>query len=173
MPGSVASATLCMSLLAHSFFFFLPGYLFQALSMFSWICWIAPNNVALNQVCGVNSGLGMSVLTFDWTVISWIGSPFMIPWWAEVHIFAVFVIFYWILTPILYYTNVSVFLFSLFCFPHATPDLVSLTLPDVGSQPYDRFGHTYKVSRVLTAQDTFNLTAYEEYSPSTCPLHSR
>lgn len=89
------------------FFFFLPGYLFQALSTFSWICWIAPNNVPLNQVFGVASGLGLSVLTFDWTTIAWIGNPFMIPWWAEVHIFAGFVLFYWILTPILYYTNVS------------------------------------------------------------------
>ena len=90
------------------FFFFLPGYLFQALSMFSWICWLAPNNVPVNQVFGLASGLGMSVLTFDWTVISWVGSPFMFPWWAEVHIFAGFVLFYWILTPILYYTNVSI-----------------------------------------------------------------
>jgi hypothetical protein len=38
-----------------------------------------------------------------------------------------------------------------------------------GSQPYDRFGHTYKVSQVLTTQDTFNLTAYEEYSPLYLP----
>ena len=90
------------------FFFFLPGYLFQALSVFSWVCWLAPNNVPINQVFGVVNGLGMSVLTFDWTVISWIGSPFMIPWWAEVHIFAGFVLFYWILAPIMYYTNVSV-----------------------------------------------------------------
>jgi OPT family oligopeptide transporter len=89
------------------FFFFLPGYLFQALSVFSWICWLAPDNVPLNQVFGVANGLGMSILTFDWTAVAWIGSPFMIPWWAEVHIFAGFVIFFWILTPILYYTNVS------------------------------------------------------------------
>ncbi|KAI0292769.1 OPT oligopeptide transporter protein-domain-containing protein [Russula brevipes] len=135
------------------FFFFLPGYLFQALSMFSWICWIAPNNVPLNQVFGVASGLGMSILTFDWTVISWIGSPFMIPWWAEVHIFAGFVLFYWILTPILYYTNT-------WYLGH---------FPMFGTQPFDRFGDSYKVSRVLTAQDTFNMTAYEEYSPLYLP----
>ncbi|KAH9172005.1 OPT oligopeptide transporter protein-domain-containing protein, partial [Lactarius sanguifluus] len=42
------------------FFFFLPGYLFQALSMFSWICWLALNNIPLNQVFGVSSGLGMT-----------------------------------------------------------------------------------------------------------------
>ena len=38
-----------------------------------------------------------------------------------------------------------------------------------GSEPYDRFGHEYKVPRVLTAQDTFNMTAYEEYSPLYLP----
>lgn len=89
------------------FFFFLPGYLFQALSVFSWICWIAPDNLVVNQLFGVENGFGMSIITFDWSAITWIGSPLMIPWWAEVHIFVGFVLFYWILTPILYYTNVS------------------------------------------------------------------
>lgn len=69
-------------------FFFLPGFLFVSLSVFSWICWIAPNNIPVNQLFGVYSGLGMSFWTFDWTQISWIGSPLMMPWWAECHIFA-------------------------------------------------------------------------------------
>jgi hypothetical protein len=38
-----------------------------------------------------------------------------------------------------------------------------------GSEPYDRFGVEYKVPRVLTAQDTFNMTAYENYSPLYLP----
>lgn len=45
--------------------------------MFSFICWAAPNNVPVNQLFGVRTGLGMSVLTFDWTQITWIGSPLM------------------------------------------------------------------------------------------------
>lgn len=53
------------------------------------------------------SGLGMGVLTFDWNQISYIGSPLMVPWWAEVHIFVGFVFFYWILCPLMYYNNVS------------------------------------------------------------------
>ena len=48
----------------------------------------------------------MSILTFDWSQITWIGSPLMVPWWAEVQIFAGFFLVYWILCPILYYTNV-------------------------------------------------------------------
>jgi len=38
-----------------------------------------------------------------------------------------------------------------------------------GSEPYDRFGVQYKVSKVLTTQDTFNMTAYENYSPLYLP----
>lgn len=83
------------------------GFLFTGLSFFSWICWITPTNVPVNQLFGVATGLGMSVVTFDWSQIAWIGSPLMIPWWAEVHVFAGFVLFYWIMVPILYYTNVS------------------------------------------------------------------
>lgn len=53
------------------------GYLFEALSFFSFICWAAPNSTAVNQLFGVRTGLGMSFLTFDWSQISWIGSPLM------------------------------------------------------------------------------------------------
>jgi hypothetical protein len=65
----------------------------------------------VNQLFGVISGLGMSGITFDWSQISYINSPLVTPWWAEVNIIVGFVFFYWILTPILYYTDVS---FSLF-----------------------------------------------------------
>jgi OPT family oligopeptide transporter len=88
------------------------GYLFEALSVFSFICWAAPNNVVVNQLFGVHSGLGMSWLTFDWTQITWTGSPLMVPWWAQFQIFIGFVLFFWILTPALYYTNVSPSFFS-------------------------------------------------------------
>ena len=67
----------------------------------------------INQLFGVATGLGMSVINFDWTQIAYIGSPLMVPWWAQVHIFAGFVIFYWILCPILYYNNVRVHPFLL------------------------------------------------------------
>jgi OPT family oligopeptide transporter len=82
------------------------GYLFQALSVFSFVCWVVPNNVPVNQLFGVANGLGMSFLTFDWNEIAWVSSPLMVPWWAQVHIISGFVLFFWIVTPILYYTNV-------------------------------------------------------------------
>jgi len=56
--------------------YFVPGYLFQALSYFSWVCWIAPDNIVVNQMFGYASGMGMSMITFDWSQISYIGRSF-------------------------------------------------------------------------------------------------
>ena len=57
----------------------LPSYLWTGLSMFSWVCWIAPNNVVINSLFGGVSGLGMSGISFDWAMISQLGSPLAIP----------------------------------------------------------------------------------------------
>ena len=59
--------------------YWFPGYIFTALSTFSWACWIAPNNVVVNTLFGVSSGLGMGILTFDWALISYVGSPLIVP----------------------------------------------------------------------------------------------
>lgn len=135
--------------IAAFFFYFLPGFLFQALSIFSWVCWIRPNNIPINQLFGVSSGLGMGIVTFDWTEISFIGSPLMVPWWAEVHIMVGFVLIYWIIGPILYYTD-------FWHFAH---------LPILGYTSYDRYAEPYNVSRVLYPDHTLNIQAYNDYSP--------
>ncbi|KAG8863761.1 hypothetical protein FRB96_007598 [Tulasnella sp. 330] len=133
--------------------YFVPGFLFQALSAFSFICWIKPNNIVVNQLFGVMSGLGMGILTFDWNQISYIGSPLMVPWWAEVHIFVGFVLFYWILCPLMYYNNVWSMSY----------------IPMSGNGPFDNQGDPYNVSRVITADMRLNVTAYNEYSPLYLP----
>ena len=53
--------------------------------MFSYVCWAAPTNVPINQLFGVRSGMGMGVLTFDWSQISWIGSPLMGEFFFSLH----------------------------------------------------------------------------------------
>jgi OPT family oligopeptide transporter len=89
--------------LACSFmWYWVPGFLFTGLSVFNWVCWAAPNNVVANQLFGTLSGLGMGVITFDWSMIAYIGSPLVQPWWAEANTFISFVLWFWILTPILY-----------------------------------------------------------------------
>jgi len=81
---------------------FFPSYLFTALSSFSWVYWIAPNNAKVNKLFGVNHGLSMGIPTFDWGQIASNGSPFPIPWWAAANIGFTVVSFYWFLLPILY-----------------------------------------------------------------------
>lgn len=41
-------------------YFWFPNYLFQALSYFTWMTWIAPNNRELNVLTGMQNGLGVS-----------------------------------------------------------------------------------------------------------------
>lgn len=59
--------------------YFVPGFLFTGLSVFSWVCWIAPENQTVNTLFGYQSGLGLGFLTFDWSMISWLGSPLVSP----------------------------------------------------------------------------------------------
>lgn len=59
--------------------YWLPGFLWTGLSIFNWVCWIAPDNVVVNTLFGYQSGLGMGFLTFDWAMISYVGSPLVVP----------------------------------------------------------------------------------------------
>ena len=93
---------------------FFPTYLFTALSSFSWICWMAPHNPTVNQLFGVNHGLAMGVLTFDWGQIAYNGSPLPIPWWAMANVAVTVVFFFWFLLPVLYVrTSYFSFFFAL------------------------------------------------------------
>lgn len=41
-------------------YFWFPNYIFQSLSIFSWLSWIAPWNMNLNVMTGMQNGLGVS-----------------------------------------------------------------------------------------------------------------
>ncbi|KAK0520421.1 hypothetical protein OC834_007044 [Tilletia horrida] len=133
--------------LAFAYYWF-PGFIFTALSTFNWACWIAPNNVMLNQLMGVQSGLGMGLLTFDWGQITYLGSPLAIPWFASAQVLISYAFWFWLVVPIIYYTNT----------------LNTAYLPILDNQVFDRFGEPYNVSKVLTPDFLFNGTAYNEYS---------
>lgn len=129
--------------------YWLPGLMFTALSYFTWVCWIAPNNVVVNQLFGFQTGLGLSPITFDWSQIAYNTNPLLSPSWAAINVFAGFAFFYWIVVPGLYYTNVWYTAF----------------LPMMTADVYDRTGADYDVSKVLTASGTLDPVAYAAYSP--------
>ncbi|KAF7369549.1 OPT oligopeptide transporter [Mycena venus] len=132
-----------------AFWYLLPDYLFTALSYFSWVCWIVPENVAVNQLFGVTHGLGMGLLTFDWAQIAYIGSPLATPWWAEANVAAGFVFFFWIMTPALYFSNTWYSKYMTISSTHS----------------FDNTGKYYDVTRILTADSTFDEESYQNYSP--------
>ncbi|KAA1477025.1 small oligopeptide transporter [Dentipellis sp. KUC8613] len=140
-----------LAFIGSTVWYIVPGYLFQALSVFTWACWIAPKNVIVNQLFGYRSGMGFSLLTFDWNQIAYVGSPLATPWWAEANVFASFVFFYWFLTPLLYasYTNTW----------------YGAYMPISSRNAFDNTGKSYDLGRVLNADATLNSTAYQEYSP--------
>ncbi|KAI0739686.1 OPT oligopeptide transporter [Daedaleopsis nitida] len=135
--------------LGSFFWFFFPGYIFQALSYFNWVCWIAPNNVVVNQLFGYYSGLGMSLVTFDWSQIAYIGSPLATPWWAAANVAVGFVFFFWVVSPIIYYTNTW----------------YSQYMPMSTRTSYDNMGKVYNVTRILTPDATLDIDKYKAYSP--------
>ncbi|KAL9715658.1 hypothetical protein Ac2012v2_000101 [Leucoagaricus gongylophorus] len=129
--------------------YFFPGYIFQALSYFSWVTWIRPENTTLAQLFGYVHGMGMSSITFDWSQIAYIGSPLATPWWAEVNIFVGFLFFFWFLCPLLHFTNTW----------------YAEYMPISSRISYDNTGGTYNVTRILTPESTIDLDAYHSYSP--------
>ena len=132
-------------------YYFFPGFIFQALSYFNWICWIVPGNVVVNQLFGQIQGLGFSPITFDWAQIAYgNGSPLLIPVASQVMTLAGWFIFFAVLPLALYYTN----------------SMYSAYLPMSSSTVYDNTGQEYNGSRVLDAATmSLNLEAYKDYSP--------
>ncbi|GJJ13878.1 hypothetical protein Clacol_008135 [Clathrus columnatus] len=134
-------------------YYFIPGYLFTALSVFNWACWIAPQNPIVNALLGTQTGLGMSILTFDWNQISWVGNPLISPWWTQVNIGVGGALFYWLLAPALYFTNT----------------FYSKYLPISAPVGFDNTGFPYDQNRILV-NGTFSEELYSQYSPLYLPI---
>ncbi|KAJ7071443.1 OPT oligopeptide transporter protein-domain-containing protein [Mycena amicta] len=128
--------------------YWVPGYLFTALSVFNWVCWIVPTNEVVNILFGANTGLGMSVITFDWAMISFIGSPLVTPWWSSMNTIASMLICFWLVVPIMYFKNV----------------LYTAYLPLSAYVSFDNMGMPYNISAVVR-DGQFEPELYAEYSP--------
>lgn len=116
--------------------YFIPGYIFPALSTFAFITWLFPRNVAVNQVFGMTTGMALLPITFDWSQISgFLGSPLTTPWFAAGNIVVGLVLWIWIICPILHFTNVwegLYFPFSSYIpvFTELMIDLLLMIIPD-------------------------------------------
>lgn len=137
-------------------FYWLPGYLFKALSYFNFVCWIWPKNIVVNQLFGVQSGLGIIPISFDWTQATQAAdtSPLATPAWVSANTYAAVFFFYILIQPILYYTNT----------------LYAKYMPMMSTTTYDNTATKYNVSRVLDANLEFDSAGYKSYSPLFVPF---
>ncbi|KAJ1920439.1 hypothetical protein H4219_001276 [Mycoemilia scoparia] len=137
--------------LASFIWYWVPGYLMTVLSMFPFLCLVAPNNLIANQLGDGLSGLGMFSFTLDWSMISngYIGSPIAAPLWSAFNVIAGFAIVMWLLVPIGYYKNVW----------------DSAKLPIYTAQLFNSTGQPYIVQEVLTSDLRLDLDAYEKVGP--------
>ncbi|KAK5115240.1 hypothetical protein LTR62_001440 [Meristemomyces frigidus] len=130
-------------------YFWLPDYLFPALSYFAWITWIKPNNFNLAAVTGSQFGLGFNpISSFDWNVFATYWFPLAFPWFTYATQFAGMVISGLAILGI-YYSNTR----------------WTAYLPINSSHIFDNTGASYNISRVMDG-GVLNEASYQAYSPA-------
>ncbi|KAG0283860.1 hypothetical protein BGZ96_011767 [Linnemannia gamsii] len=136
-------ATVCMFT-----YQWIPGFLFPVLSAIAWVCWIDPKNHVLATIGGTK-GLGVGAISLDWNnIVSYLQSPLIVPWWAQVNIALGFFLIAWVMVPIAYYTD----LWDAQRFPILTADL------------FKTDGDEYPVLDVLK-DNTLDRPGYEAIGP--------
>lgn len=96
-----------MLVLISSFaYYVLPGYLFIMLTSFSWVCWIAPKSILVQQLGSGLEGIGIGSFGIDWsTISSYLGSPLASPWFATANTAVGFILVMYVMTPLSYWIN--------------------------------------------------------------------
>ncbi|KAI1497904.1 OPT oligopeptide transporter protein-domain-containing protein [Biscogniauxia marginata] len=130
-------------------YFWFPNYIFTALSVFSWMTWIAPDNLNLNTIAGFNNGLGINPWpTWDWNTLLFDQTdPLMIPFFSTFNKFigacisAAVIAAFW-------YTNTY----------------NTAYLPINSNRVFDNKGGIYNVSNAVDEHGLFDAAKYEAYS---------
>lgn len=132
-------------------YFWLPDFLFPALSYFAWMTWIQPNNFKLNIITGNQAGLAFNPLpTFDWNIISYLSQPLAYPFFSFSQQYFGTMLGGLIIIA-LYFTNTK----------------GAAYLPINSSAIFDNKGERYNISRVMhPGTSVLDETAYRDYSPA-------
>lgn len=133
---------------ASFLWFWVPDYLFTALSTFSWLSWIAPDNLNLATITGSQSGLGLNpITTFDWNIINF-QSPLTLPFYSQLNLYMGGLVAL-VITAAFWYTNYK----------------WTGYLPINSNSLFTNTGDYYEVTKVVDSNSLLNKEAYEEYGP--------
>ncbi|KAI1324397.1 OPT oligopeptide transporter protein-domain-containing protein [Xylariaceae sp. FL0255] len=128
--------------------FFGIAFTFMFVCMFSWMTWIAPDNVSLNAVAGFKNGIGFNPLpTFDWNILSDMVDPLQIPFFATFNRFIGGFVAGFIILAI-WFTNT----------------FNTAYLPINSNNIFDNTGQRYNVTRIINSNGQFNADGYQAYS---------
>ncbi|KAK4371807.1 hypothetical protein RND71_007191 [Anisodus tanguticus] len=120
----------------------------QILSSLSWLCWLAPKSIFVQQLGSGMRGLGIGALGFDWTTISsYLGSPLASPWFASANVAVGFVLVMYVMTPLTYWYNVY----------------NAKTFPIFSSSLFTQNGTNYNTEGVIDAHFQLDKAAYNQY----------
>ncbi|KAH7013712.1 small oligopeptide transporter [Ilyonectria destructans] len=131
-------------------YYWIPGVLWQGLSVFAFVTWAKPNNVVVNQLFGGFTGLSLIPITFDWTyVTAYLGDPILAP--TNSHVNTLIGLFFFVII-----SSIGIVY---------SGALYSEYLPIVTSQTFDNTQGYYNVSKILGDSFTFDDAKYKQYSP--------
>ncbi|GER52836.1 oligopeptide transporter [Striga asiatica] len=148
--GTTRMRFFLISMTASFIYYLFPGYLFQILTFFSWVCWVWPNSITAQQIGSGYHGLGLGAFTLDWAGISaYHGSPLVTPFSSILNVMVGFIMFIYIIVPICYWK------FNTFD---------ARKFPIFSNQLFTSSGHKYDTTKILTPQYDLNISAYESYS---------
>lgn len=133
---------------ASFIWFWVPDYLFTALSTFNWLAWIKPDSLNLATITGFQTGLGVNpISTFDWNIVN-LSTPLTIPFFANANLYAGMIMALFCICGI-WYTNSKWTGF----------------LPINSNQLFTNTGELYAVTKVVTSNSLFDEEAYKQYGP--------
>ncbi|KAK3005181.1 hypothetical protein RJ639_016349 [Escallonia herrerae] len=127
-------------------YYVFPGYLFPMLTSPSWLCWIFPTSVLVQQIGSGLHGLGIGAIGLDWSSISsYIGSPLASPWFATANIAVGFGLVMYVMTPVAYWLNIY----------------RAKTFPIFSDGLFTSSGQKYNISAIIDSDFSIDLEAYD------------
>lgn len=137
-----------VAFLASFIWFWFPDFIFTALSTFSWLTWISPNNLNLATITGSQTGLGLNPLTtFDWNVINY-NSPLTIPFYSTLNQYIGSCIAFFCIIGV-WYSNYKWTSF----------------LPINSNALFTNTGNNYRVTKILNLDNLLDPAKYAKYGP--------
>ncbi|MQL73878.1 hypothetical protein Taro_006205 [Colocasia esculenta] len=125
-----------------------PGYLFNTLTSVSWVCWAFSSSVTAQQLGSGLHGLGLGAFTLDWsTVISYLSSPLVSPFFAIANTFAGYLLILYVVIPAAYW---GLNLYD------------ARNFPIFSSHLYTAYGQRYDIPAIVNNMFELDIPAYEK-----------